>query len=357
MGANVSNEFTQNTVKSLSSVINSTVNSVTQSIGTECTTANTLSALFGIYPTSFSNGQVTATAECLTATFKDINVTQLASGTCSIKGGITTQVQNQLTTTLSNNIQTWIEQNQKQNNGWIAIGLNIAASEQISAQDIANKIANGITNNINQTCSALINSSNVGQVFYCGSYDNINIQQQAIAVNLTTCLTNNLVTLVANDQELNNIVTKVEQQIDQTNEGLSTIAKWLIIAAVILGVLLLIGGLLYLIFSSKSGGQKAPPPKGTQEKMALERRLMEERRIREGRMGEERRMGEGREIGIGERRRLGGDRGMGGEIGERTKFQETEGETSAPKEGLFDRFERLGNRYADLASKYGKYME
>lgn len=286
MGANLSNQNTSNTLRDFNSVVNSTVTNVIQNVSTTCTGVNSFQGFFGSYPTRFENGQVVASEQCGAQTnISSLDVSQTATDSCSLSGTSIDAVQETLNTTLSNNIQTWIGQQTTQNNGWIPLFVANMQNEGITTiTDISNRVANRITANVSQTCSAILDASNQGQVWVCGSYpQGVLIVQNALTTNLTTCLINNTVTAITNDQILNSAVTKTSQQTAQTNEGLSTIARYIIIAVVAVVVLIIIGVILYFVF----GGSKAPAPTNAQtakerEKMMLERELIEKRERQEG---------------------------------------------------------------------------
>ena len=284
MGANLSNQNTSNVLNSFNEVVNSTVTSVIQNVSTVCTDVNSFDGFFGIIPTRFENGQVVETAICPT-NINQVTISQNASNTCTLSGTTINDIQETLNTTLSNNIQTWIGQQQTQNNGWIPLfEINMANSGITNRTDLSNRIANDITSNVEQTCSAILAASNQGQVYVCGNYpQGFVVVQNALSTNLTTCLINNTVTAITNDKIVNDAVTKTSQQTAQTNEGLSTIARYIIIAVVAVVILVIIGVVLYFVF----GGSKSPPPRNLEsakerEKMMLERELIEKRERAEG---------------------------------------------------------------------------
>ena len=286
MGANLSNQNTSNTLADFNSVVNSTVSSVIQNVSTVCTDSNFFTGVFGTYPTRFENGQVTATASCAAETnISQLDVTQTASNSCSLSGTSISDIQETLNTTLSNNIQQWLGQQTTQNNGWIPLFVANVQNEGISnTTELSNRVANRITANVSQTCSAILDASNQGLIFVCGNYpQGVLVVQNALSTNLTTCLINNTVTAITNDQILNSAVTKTSQQTAQTNEGLSTIARYIIIAVVAVVILIIIGVILYFVF----GGSKAPAPTNAldakeREKRMLERELIEKRERQEG---------------------------------------------------------------------------
>lgn len=280
MGANLSSQYTRNTVTSLSSVVNNTVSNVFQDIETTCQSTNVYSAQYGSVATSVNTqtGEITFTP-CPTTNISKLVVKQEAAGTCNVQGGITSSINETLTTTLSNKIKNWLTQNATQNNGFLGIGVNIAKEQGINETDLSDRISNTITSNIAQKCQASIAASNAAFVTYCGTYsDGIFVSQKAITTNLTSCIVNNMVSLIANDSVLNDIVTKTTQATDQANPGLSGILRYLIIAAIILGALIVIGIVLYLIFGNKSNLPAALQryPSGGNQINPLEREEIEE---------------------------------------------------------------------------------
>ena len=276
MGANISNQFSDATVSSLTTVVNDTMNSVIQNIATTCTTDNRFSGQFGIFPVNVNTrtGDI-QTAPCQTS-INRVVITQNATDTCSIQGGLTNNLNSQITNNLSTNINSWLTQNASQNNGFLGIGINIAASESITQIQLANDIANSISNNLNQACNSFLEASNTANIYVCGDYpQGVYETQNAVATNLTTCVVNNMVTNIMNNQVLNNIVIRTIQKTNQTNEGIFSPLRWLIIGAVIIGVVIIVAVLLFLIFGSKGGGGK-----GEQKqilKQELEQRLLERR--------------------------------------------------------------------------------
>jgi len=265
MGLAASNSFVKNTVNSLTEVTNSTVSDVTQNLETNCNAVNTFEGFFGIYPTSTSpNGQIN-TAQCNPQAVtggSGVNITQNANNTCSLTGDLTQEINDQITNKLSSNINQWLKSNASANNGFLGFGISIAASEGINDVELSNMISNTLTTNLKQTCSSVLDASNKGKVYFCGDYPNgINIIQNAVNSNLTSCIINNTVIAVTKNEVLNDIVQKAAAQANASNEGVGSLfswVKWLILAGVILAALIIVGVLLYFIFGSKGGGNKVP---------------------------------------------------------------------------------------------------
>lgn len=279
MGLNASNQFTENTLNSLSSVVNSTTNQVLQDIETECNVTNTFEGFYGIYPTKFTDTEQDF-APCPT-TVSSVNVSQYADATCSIKGGLTSEINEKLTTTLTDNINNWITQNAKQNNGWLSIGINIAAEENINQTQISSRISNNISSNLSQKCETFLAASNQAKLYFCGNYpDGIVIAQKGVASSLTNCMLQGIITAITNDSVLNDIVNKTSQQVSQTNEGLGSLLKWIIIAAIVIAVVVIIGILIYFISSGGKG--KKPEEVESEGKKILEECVTELRGEIEG---------------------------------------------------------------------------
>ena len=274
MGLAISNSFVENTVNSLTSVLNTTVSDVTQDLQTNCTSKNTFTGVFGavLYTT---NGETKALNCPISASSLEIN--QNAQNTCSIKGGLTSDLTVKITNNLNTNVNQWLDQQVKAGNGFVSAGVAIALSEGINTADLSTKISNALTSNLSQACSAVLDSGNEGIVYVCGSYPNgIVITQSALNINLTSCMIKNLITNVTDDTVLNGIVQKAKAKVTAENEGLGSLLKWLIIAGIVLGVIIIVAVLMFFIFGSKGSGKPADQAK-QDKKASLERRLLEKR--------------------------------------------------------------------------------
>ncbi len=285
MGLAISSSSVKNTINSLTSVVNTTTSNVIQNADTTCDAVNTFTGFFGIFPSSISPDGTVTTAVCTppaTVEGGGVNITQNANNTCSLKEGLTQEINDQITNELSTNINQWLKSNATANNGFLGFGISIAESQGINDVQLSNMIANTLTSNLDQTCKTVLNASNVGKVYFCGDYpDGINIIQNAVNSNLTSCIINNTITAITNNEVLNDIVQKAAVEANASNEGIGSLfgwLKWLILAGVILAALIIIGVLLYFIFGSK-GSTPAPGASKTQQqiKEGLERRLLEKK--------------------------------------------------------------------------------
>jgi len=264
MGAAVSSSIVVNTVNSLTSIVNSTVSKTTQSVQTQCTGFNEFRGIVGSVPVSITNGNIQLALCNPQPSISSFIVSQTSQNSCSIQGGITNEVSQTINNELSNEIKDWLSSEAKANNGFLGFGISIAESEGINQTDLSNKIANTLTNNLVQNCNAAVLSSNDGTIYFCGTAPNgIIITQNALNTNLTSCIINNVVTAIGNDQVLNDIVQRALSKANATNEGVGSLfswLKWVILAAVIIAVIVIIAVLIYFITSGKKA--KTPEESG-----------------------------------------------------------------------------------------------
>jgi len=252
MGTNVASQDIQNTVRILNSIVNTVTNSSLQNISTTCQASNVLNAQFGFAP-KFADaaGNIIEYQPC-EINVKRVEITQIAEGTCSIEGGLTSDLNSTITNNLANAIEQRLQQELKQKNEFLALAINIAEQKGYNTTDISTLISTVISSNLSQTCRAFISASNNANVSYCGNYEEgIFIGQKGIANNLTSCMANNMLTNLSNNTIINDIAQSASQKASQTNEGLASLFKWLIIAAAVVGVLLIIGLVLYYILKPK----------------------------------------------------------------------------------------------------------
>ncbi len=266
MGANISNQVVQQSIDSLTEVVNNTSNSVFQSVKQECVSDLKLTLNLGLYPVITGSGanQTITYQTCVPSPNVEGNATlnQFASGTCTLNGGISNTLEANYSAQLKQNIKSWIDQQQQQRNGFIAVAINIANTVNITNEQLTTRITNSITNQISQKCDAYVQSSAQGLINICANIGkDLTINQSAISTNITTCVTNNIVTAISNDSVLVDIVNKAVQQTSQDNEGFGDLARYLIIGGVILGVLIVIGVVLYLIFGKKENLEAIDPEK------------------------------------------------------------------------------------------------
>src|SRR6266496_2896565 len=146
MGLSASNTYVQNTINSLTSVVNTTVSNTTQDIQTTCTGFNEFQGTIGSVPTEIDpDGKITLTLCVPPPQISSFTLTQVSQGSCSIQGGLTNDVTQNINNELVNNIDQWLQANAKANNGFLGFGIAIANSEGFSSVDISTRIANALT--------------------------------------------------------------------------------------------------------------------------------------------------------------------------------------------------------------------
>lgn len=266
MGINISNQNVQDTINSLTKIVNNTSNSVFQSSSVGCASGVNLSVNVGVYPVISGTGvnQTISYPPCVPQTVidGDIIVSQFASGSCSLTGGITNTLNASYTANLKQNIQDWIEQQVQQRNGFIAAAIDIANTQKITTENISQMIANDVSNNISQKCDAFVQASTSGTINICALVKkDIIVNQSAIATNITTCLTNNIVTAITNDTVITDIINKTVQKTKQDNQGLGDLARYFIIGAVVIVVIGIIAAALFYIFGNKGSTPAVDPEK------------------------------------------------------------------------------------------------
>ena len=274
MGFNIQSSDTSETLNDFTSVVNSSVEKAKNSVQTTCTAANNLVALVGSIPV-FQNGVPTGTPiVCATNIEGSVNINQLADANCNLTGDFTTTFQNNLTTNVQNDVQQWIQQNLQSNQGWLAIAFDGQFSESQTAASVATTISNSLVADITNTCSAQLEASNNGLVSICGNYKrDFNFNQSAFVTNVTSCIANNTVSFISGNTVLNNMAQHADTTLSSSQEGLSTIFKWLIVGAIAIVVLIIIAVLMFFIFGSKGGSTPQTDLGKEQIKAGLEKRI------------------------------------------------------------------------------------
>ena len=269
MGFNIQSDDTQNTLNDFTSVVNTAVEKAKNVVQSTCTAENNLTVLAGqLYN---PNGPATPCE----VNVEGVNITQLADANCNVTGQFKNDFQNSITNNVKTDIEQWIKTNLNSNQGWLAIAFSSEAAVNQNAETVATTLSNGLTADITNTCSAQLAASNNAVVTICGNYrKDFNFQQSAFVTNVTSCIANNTVSFIANNQILNSMAQTADSTLSSQQEGLSTIFKWLILAGVILAALIIIGVLLFFIFGSK-GGSSAPAGESI---AAKQQRLMELRK-------------------------------------------------------------------------------
>jgi len=254
MGFNIQSDDTQNTLNDFTSVVNTSVEKAKNQASLICSAANTLTVDLGSIPNP--NGDP---IQCQVNVDGNVNITQLADADCTLDAQFTTNFQNALTNNVKTDVEQWIKSNINSNQGWLAIAFDGQFSENQNAETVATTISNGLVADITNTCSAQLTASNNSIVSICGNYrKDFNFNQSAFVTNVTSCIANNTISFISSNTVLNNMSQHADSTLSSSQEGLSSIFKWLILAGVILAGLIIVGVLLFFIFGSKGGGTPVP---------------------------------------------------------------------------------------------------
>jgi hypothetical protein len=282
MGFNFQSSSTQQTLNDFNKVVNDAVFNVVTEGSTHCSGGNTINVQTGTFISAIRPDGTLEFQQCTPPNlFKtgSINIQQFVNNNCNLTVQATNNLQQNVQTQLTQDIKQWISTHLSNNQGWLTIASSIAIANNTTIDNVANDISNSLSANITTKCNAYLRASNDAVLTFCGEVTGgINIGQNILQTNLTNCLITNTVTAF----QSNSIAQKIAQQTDtklaNTQEGLSTIAKYLIIAAIILGALIVIGIVLYLIFGNKSNLPAALQryPSGGNQINPVEREEIEE---------------------------------------------------------------------------------
>lgn len=274
MGFNVQSEQTKATQKSFTTAVNSAVESAVNNASVKCLSTNEFTVDIGSVPGYTMNGQTFPPQQCpLKVTNSTINISQVNAPVCNLNSDNISSIQNTFTNDFSNQIVQWINSNFNSEQGWLSIAFSSQSANNISRQEVATQIANNVVANIQNSCAAEIAANNRLIISICGEFDQdvINIQQKAIITNLTSCINKNTINFIASNTQLNGMAQTADNYFSSQQEGLSTIAKWIIAGVVIVVVLIIIGVLLYFVFGSKSTPPAVTP--NTQKRQELLKEL------------------------------------------------------------------------------------
>ena len=261
MGFNFQSSDTQQTLNDFNKVVNDAVFNVVTEGSTNCSAVNELTIQTGFFPTSVSPDGTITYAQCVPPNiFNGININQSAVSRCNLTVQATNTLEQNVQTRLTQDIKQWISTSLTNNQGWLAIAASIAIANNTTLDNISNDIANSLSANITTKCNAYIQASNRAVFTLCGEIPGgINVNQNVLQTNLTNCLINNTVTAFQSNNIAQNIAQQTDTRLANSQEGLSTIAKWLIIGAIVLGAIIVIGLVLFFIFGNKSTPPMPPP--------------------------------------------------------------------------------------------------
>lgn len=213
-----------------------------------------------------SQSQACSTVQNLTVNIKgniqvkNFKTDQVATVTCNLDAKTSTQVVNQMNVDIENKIDSLISQSSKS----VQELLSLSANQQNSTIDnktfLKNTISQTIENSIHNVCAQTL-SITQGQAVTIENttqfpmiIDNIDISQHLQGIAMASCITNNLVSTLANNTSINDLLQKIEQASTSEQKGLSAL----------MGPLLLLAGIAligFLVISGKAGNIVQDPKK------------------------------------------------------------------------------------------------
>jgi large-conductance mechanosensitive channel len=326
MGFNIQSADTTATQKDYTNFVNNFVSNIVNSANLQCNATQNYTVSLGIIPGYKEFPPQTCPFKFTNGT---INVTQTLAQTCNLNSENISDISVKITNSITNALKQWIDNHLSSNQGWLAIAFSSQSANNISSQQVATMITNNAITNISNTCAAEINSAQNATIPVCGVFDGatFNFTQAAIVSNLTSCINKTTLNYIATNTQLNSMAQTADNKLASSQEGLTSIFKWIIIAVVIIAVIAGIGILLYFIFGNKSTPKPQEQTK-EQEKEMLEHEIMEKK--------------EGLKPG---------------EVSEANIKDEFEKKEAASSPTKFDNFKSLAKKYGSKIGEYANRIE
>lgn len=188
----------------------------------------------------------------------NFNIDQTASSSCTSIAESKTDVESVVKANITDTIQQYLEQAQKNKQGFIATGLSAQVSQASNISELGTRITNKINATSDQKCDAISRSFNSSVLDLCGAYGrnlNADVRQNALAQVYQSCTMDMIISAFQEDEILRDFAQTAIQKQASEQKGLDSIFNgfFLIIAGAIVLVVLVI--ILILVFSG-SGGKK-----------------------------------------------------------------------------------------------------
>jgi len=243
MGVNIQSSASRQVLRDFTSVVNESSSSVIQSESATCASGN-------IFNINIGGKECDGTVVIEGA---NTNIDQDSANGCKINQTNGAKVTDQNTTTIKTAAQQFIQNQLDSDQGWLAIGLSVQTTTNVSKQDIQTRIDNIAKENIEQSCSSYISSYNMGNLDICADVidSTINLTQKSEVTALSQCSNTTILNNFFNTQELQEFAQNTDNYFKSTQEGplsgAENIIRIIIIAAAILVGLLIIGGIIFAV--------------------------------------------------------------------------------------------------------------
>lgn len=246
MGFSIQSAKSKEVLNDLTQITNTTTNNVLQSASASCGSAiNTFKLVIG----GLEQCGAIVTIEDSTVTLNQTSVQG-----CNLNVSNQSTVTNQDYTDITTQIKQFIQQQLDSDQGWLSIGLSVQTGTSITKNDIQTRIDNITANDIEQSCNAYIgDSNNNNEVILCADVLNstIDLSQQSTVTSVVQCSNKEVLNNFFNTVELQQFAQNTDQYFFSQQEGPISWLKYIIIGAIIIGVLLIIGaiiiGVVYLV--------------------------------------------------------------------------------------------------------------
>jgi len=249
MGAQQSLDLKISNLVDISDTVTNNIKTTIDQVATNsCTTTTSLNVLVGLYEDESKKG----IGKCKTSA-ENLNINQTVNNVCNLISSVTIDDQ----ATLINNFQTQIAQGikaaQKAQAGFLSAlnGSQKLKGNYVNSISISNMITNNMDTTFSTVCKEAVESSQAGNITVCGSYKNINIDQDTNSVGFNSCTGNYITDVLSSNSVLNDINQNIVAQQTAVSEGLDSLYKWvgIIIGGIIL--LIILGGIISIMVSKR----------------------------------------------------------------------------------------------------------
>ncbi len=234
-----------------------------------------------------TNIQSSNTAQCVSTGGNELKVTtgqgcefvlgsgstftieQISKANCTQIANTNLDVTSQVKANITDKIQQYLEQRQASKQGWLTLALNAQVQGASNETELVTRIKNSVNSVTSQVCDNTVNAYNVGTIDLCGIYGsntNLIIEQNSVATAYQSCTMDVIIKAFQNDVVLQDVAQKVNQAQSSDQEGITGLFKWLVVIAVILGVVIIVGIILYAVFGGFSSKPKEDGDKGGKQK-------------------------------------------------------------------------------------------
>ena len=186
-----------------------------------------------------------------------ISIIQEAKALCNLDVQNQTEIFNNVTTGVENNIKALLTSNQKASQEFLALG---QAALNMTQQQVVTQITNDFVTSISQRttniCQSIFQATNNGFVTVCGDLTDspIDIRQNATVTALTSCVNKLLQVATSKGTALNDTLTKMDTYQATEQKGVGSVLMWVAIIGGIVLVILIVGAVIWFFFIRGGGG-------------------------------------------------------------------------------------------------------